>query len=507
MSENFLTFPSAWSWGDTYTRTGQAALCDVFGRVDADFSTRFPCNSATYLPPLASYSTPPAFYKSSRELAQSLAQHPYSIGYTTLSEASTNGAQIASVINQAGNAIYPSTLSASLPALEVGLLLIDGIATLSTATGPFVWPFTEYMYIQISLTENRKTCAIKKEAVTFLLWLLESDIGSQIGNLQASPILLPSLQTQLGIGAALRSVACLPGAPVVSTELADSMLLIGADTLTSSMNNLLPLYTFSGSDSGPKVWTPAVRDIALESVESTTKTGTQDTVNDAAFVLGTDTVDDPSLMSLPFATLSARLLYSLPRGLNNSLVSTIILDLETVAQIFTGEITSWLHPRITRFNRALAIKLMANSALNANITVVLCCSAGRGSTPAIDVLRSSLSATKSWGDSPLSSAIDSFFTWSPVFSSASSLNFLTAPSEVDILEYVLQNPGSIGYILMDEAAYDSGLHVKIMPWQGGDANEITADQLDADGFYAQGGCPKHCTFLGQRLRLYRRKTR
>jgi hypothetical protein len=201
------------------------------------------------------------------------------------------------------------------------------------------------------------------------------------------------------------------------------MLLIGTETLTHSINFLLPMCTFSSTDAGPKVWTPADRDLALESVDSVANTGEQDTVNDAAFLLGTDVVDDEDLMTLPFATLSVRLLYSLPLGVNSSSVSSIVMDLETVAGIYV------LDPG----DRHPSFDAERDGELEQQSDLLL-------------LLRRLLHSIHHL-----------------LFPQHNELHFVTAESESEIFLHALRHPGSIGYVLMDEDEFDPGLHVRMMP--------------------------------------------
>ena len=461
-----------------YTLTGMDNLCTVFGRIDPSFKTRFPCTTTMFKPPISSYAMKPILGQFLTDLIAATQIHSWSISYSPVFQAQSAGLSVANLYNGAGNLITPSQLSAALPALEVGTQLTQGTTDLTTAQGPFAFPFAQYIYVQLSTSYVRASCDERSELVEFLVWLYESSVVQQIGSAQASPIIHPRILTDLGIVARLRKgITCVAGVPVAATAAAQTMQYIGFDALTIPMQALLNIYAFATKSTSSLTWTAATRGVALGSIAAGSQV--QD-VFQGGFVQGTDVASD-HLLALPFATASVRLLYTLPKGITSSQVQSLVLDLETVGMIFTGGISSWLHPRISRLNPNLTQALMANPTIKSNLTVVLCCSRARGPTPANDIMSHVLAATKSWNASPVSSTTP--LQWNTIFAAGlTTVPFVFVTSSSAVALAMRQTSGSIGFVMFGGDTFDATKHVKIMPWQGGGANEITAGQLDANGF-------------------------
>jgi hypothetical protein len=224
-----------------YTLTGMDNLCTVFGRVDPAFRTRFSCTPTAF----NSYAVKPIQGQFLTDLITATQTHPWSISYSPVYQARIAGLSVANLYNGAGNLIIPTQLSASLPALEVGTQQSQSAVDLTTATGPFVAPFAHFMYIQVSRSYVRASCEERSELVEFLVWLYESQVMHQIGALQASPIIHPRIQTDLGVTRLRSEMTCVENIPVAENAAVKTMRYLGFETVEQPIQQMMNLYTFA----------------------------------------------------------------------------------------------------------------------------------------------------------------------------------------------------------------------------------------------------------------------
>jgi hypothetical protein len=84
------------------------------------------------------------------------------------------------------------------------------------------------------------------------------------------------------------------------------------------------------------------------------------------------TFDDTQIVAIPQLAVILSYYFNLPAAITNG--QPVLLDVDTLALIFSGRITSWLHPAITTLNPSFTAAAFNASKLLPTITVVVCCS-------------------------------------------------------------------------------------------------------------------------------------
>jgi ABC-type phosphate transport system substrate-binding protein len=352
-----------------------------------------------------------------------------------------------------------------------------------------VYPFSQYTYLMLSTSVVRSTCAQKRNVLAFVSFLYQSATISFLANSQATPILPKALQTAIGVQNGLKTMTCVSGQSIYQASSTALGLIFGSAPLSTLMTRLFGLYTAFYPSSrvynflpGNEVQTYSL--INHDSVDQVLQPGER--AIDAAISVSTTPDKDSGVLhtSFPFATASVALVYSLPRGLTTADVPSLVLDLETVGMIFTGAIGNWTHPRIARLNSRLMAAFAAKPTVSRKLTVVLCCSASRGASPTLTLMRSALQPTAAFRASPLASTPT--LDWAQVWTTSKrDVTSIQCDAEEHVVSLVQKTKGSLGYMRVNYQYADDTVHVRLLPWKGSDSASLepVLSNLDPNGFY------------------------
>ena len=126
----------------------------------------------------------------------------------------------------------------------------------------------------------------------------------------------------------------------------------------------------------------------------------------------------------------------------------LTLDLETLALVFLGQISSWVDPRMTARNLNLTAAFVKTQS-DPIITLVLCgkgIESGPGTLGVTNHLMLALSATEAFQGYQLNLPVDWSFVTAQILSDGGP-RFILVDAENQMEDTVLSNPGSIGYVL------------------------------------------------------------
>jgi ABC-type phosphate transport system substrate-binding protein len=319
--------------------------------------------------------------------------HPYSVAMSMTVVANQLGATSANMINAAGYLISPG-FDATQHAFEEtavqakagaqGKILYSWTGTLSNAPGPGSWPLVIFCGITLPRTYSRQSCHARSEMVKWLRWMVQSDLTEeQFGRSELTVFITPKIDEQLGLTEFLRNQVLCEDA-LVNTGDVRSITLGGMDIRTSgkAISRDLVMAAYSQEVE----WTNLPESESINSIGEPDREAGEP---DAAWVLprtfleggGLRAFDEESgefseertqrinanTLYFPIGVYSIAIKYTLPPGvlaiLNPPSQSILFptkptalplqADLETLAMVFTGEITKWTDARLASINPGL----------------------------------------------------------------------------------------------------------------------------------------------------------
>ena len=265
-----------------------------------------------------------------------------------LSDAVASSCQVASLINQAGTVVVPSSTSLTFAAMELGGNLDARLtAVIADGKSALAWPMAGYVYFVIRKNDHVGDCDRRKAAMQFLYQFYYSTaIRSMSSRLGFSP--LPDFIRDIVVQRLVSTARCTNGEYALASFLKTSyQLVVPSDFSPAWMTYLDAFVTINASiawnitqnrDSAA-LW-DAFSDNPSRYVGALTLfSGRQEKIN---------AYGNPSIFSVSFADVAIVLLYNIPSLTSRSAILRVTPDI--LAGIFSGSIRYWNHTLIKQAN-------------------------------------------------------------------------------------------------------------------------------------------------------------
>lgn len=380
---------------------------------------------------------------------------PNSLGFSTIIFAKNGGLDIANLVTDAGATIEPTTISTQLPIYERGLDMDSlGNTDLTTATGPNAWPMVQFQFLQFSSTFVRKDCQTRVELAKFITWMLNDDVSQALAT-QVSQVIIPSLVSDnLGIPTLLtESLQCNGIAALPATSLTTGVMH-GTKVVEAFAPYVLEFYATIDTEVPYSFKETSYEESALLLIGGQTDVLLQMSREDTSLL---------DFVILPMFAAVPQPIFHLPTSVTSvSGVLPLTIDLDTLAAIFSGQVSSWLDPRILQFNPALGTAIRAAN-MTPTLNVIVCCT---NSDPlaATNLFVGALRPSSVLDGSPLHQLPVAFNT---VFNpTATNVSYIFASEEVDLAALNAVNVGSISYRISTSGTVDDSTTFRVIPWTG-----------------------------------------
>eukprot|EP00516_Mucochytrium_quahogii_P007603 CAMPEP_0203751338 /NCGR_PEP_ID=MMETSP0098-20131031/5424_1 /ASSEMBLY_ACC=CAM_ASM_000208 /TAXON_ID=96639 /ORGANISM=" , Strain NY0313808BC1" /LENGTH=653 /DNA_ID=CAMNT_0050641011 /DNA_START=1047 /DNA_END=3005 /DNA_ORIENTATION=- len=279
----------------------------------------------------------------------------FSIGYSVLAAAQKKGAHIAQLTRTVGGtAVLPSAVSVSFAVIENGLNFGNNgddpsrlTADIHNAQGPLAWPIAGYTYFVVRLDTLRRgaSCEHRKATLDFLRWFYTDPVVADLAAFhgfaslpgEVSGIVLQKLETELRcngtavyVPKAEDQVACFVNRAFsgVATTVFSVFKLIDDSikfVVTAKDESVLANQMTQTSDDG-NLLVPVLKIGFKENVEV-----------------------QSDIKTLPFISIAISPVFNLCGAVRNNCEYTntkIHVTLETLAKIYSGQVTLWSDPLI-----------------------------------------------------------------------------------------------------------------------------------------------------------------
>lgn len=434
--------------------------------VSAQINTEF-ANSinVSYAPtwPVAKYSSF-SFQQGNDGPASYVASTPYAIGLSYVDVADKIGNTMASMINTYGSTVRPSfaTIGAGFNERAVkssvnssGLVYYYYNTQTNMATGSMSWPYIYVATMAVPQMYARQTCSAKSEMVKFFRWMMGADnIRFSLCETEYTVMNSAEIESQLGVESVFMNLGC-ASATVEAGEL-DNIAVNGASPATThTIARQLLLDTYGEQDS-------VLSYVYSQMDESTAmaQLPVGGSATDAMYYVPMtipfmyddllQTYVDTSLVQVVHVALFGVVpQFNLPSAVDSPMSShlPLVIDMETLASVFFGNLTSWLDPRMVARNPALTASF---GSVSPTITVVLCgtgLTSGKIGTVIGNHLMLRLFETQAFKDSPCKMTLPVNWTCALSTITANGGKYLLVDTEVQMEAAIARISGSIGYVL------------------------------------------------------------
>ena len=438
--------------------------------------------------------------------------NPGSIGMS--SPVATMKLPRAQMINRAGKTVSPTPATVSQAFLE---LAADGILPgglgfdLSDAQSAYAWPANVAFWVIVDRQGMRSTCANKAAVMQFILWLYSSDVVAQLAS-DAQIAMPPTLYLEnSGLLDRMRSVIQCAGQPVSKPD-SSAASFVGSSFVSSQLRFLTTMYMAVDSFYTYK-FTPMDDALALQRVaqgevdfaiidpaavtdqqfdqflqpvaalsgggSNTTEVGlVQGGLILPSYLVGVvPTFNLPSALKSLYAQRSPTNLLSLPD------LYPLRVDMELLALIFLGSVSSWVDPRMVALNPQLKSWFDAVPNAPTRLSTVICCQDPDDAQVAGTILTRALVQTAAFQSALGSAASDltARSIWPAVAALTASSPYPSNQSFVDrettVAVKLIMSPGSVGYRLINAGATNPQIEFQLLRRRAGD--EETLDPTPA----------------------------
>jgi len=414
--------------------------------------------------------------------------HPWSIGFS--SPVAALEVPKARLINQAQKIVAPGPETASQAFLELapnGILPGGNGFDLSNPQSAFAWPTNIAAWVFIDALKVRSTCTTKAAALKFLLWFYTSSVAHQLA--ENAFIAVPPQQylDQSGLLATLRKeILCDGGTSLVEQDSASAQIR-GNPMMRSTLTFLTEIYAQVDS-TYTYGFAPMADSLALDRISTgeidfamVSTDALQDEQIDLFLAPIVDPITGESIdggILLPAFLVGVVPTFSLPvnvttlwgkRTVSNSLgalpsLYPLTIDLETLALIFTGEITGWLDQRMLDLNPQLEPWFRLSFA-DRRLYAVICCSNLADPLVSTTTLMPYLLKTQAFKDA-LGASIVSTLTAQTMWSTLNTAAPVATRSMVDrestVYAKLLMQPGSVSYKQMASPTFTQTTDFQLM---------------------------------------------
>ena len=344
--------------------------------------------------------------------AQWIASTPNSVSYMYQSQAEAFGLAYATLVNSHGVA-QAATLAAVQAGSSEKLLDYQAVPApyidLSNAGNGLAYPLLGAAYLLLPKLYTRVICSLRLATLNFVQYTLSSPAAAASLSAHFTPIVDGLSQQYINISGQLSSGGVCDGTFVL--KLNSEGVVAGAPLASPLFSYLLSfyqqvssalLYSFAPAPSAETL-------SLLSSYNELQYNGTTDVavVSPADWSTGSSNATlDSSVASLLGLTLLPAYLagvvpiFSLPAAVvdtasqpayaNLTALYPLVIDVDTLAGIFLGQIRSWTDVAIAARNPSLASRFQATRA-NTTITAVICCSSAADPLAATNSLSASFS--------------------------------------------------------------------------------------------------------------------
>jgi ABC-type phosphate transport system substrate-binding protein len=431
----------------------------ILGLVDPDFALLIP-SSTTPPWPFAEY----AKYSVQAGLdgpTGYVASNPYSISVAFASIAERLSVRFAFMLNHYGTIVSPNYRSIAsgfderaitTRRLENGEDFTEYNSDLTPGEGPMAWPFLFAVTLVINRDFSSQSCVVRSELVKFIRYMLNvADIKYELAISEFTSLISAETDTLLKVQSTLSSLTC-NGVPI-STDASDPIEIGGTSPVTAHVNTRMlwveefekldrvARYEYQAMDEGVAMLGLLRPDSSPDVLFFAPLTARRMYPNEYQNVILSE-----KAQTIHAGMFSIVFHYNLPPvAVARSVDAELIIDLETAALVFLGEIREWTDSRLTARNPQL---IQAFVGVDTQITVVLC---GRGLpsqsplTPVGNHLALALNRTVAFRTAGVSMTLP--VDWTEVAERRESLGApsIFLPHEQSLESSVDLTPGSFGY--------------------------------------------------------------
>jgi len=432
-------------------------------------------NDTTYAPDPSRYSEL-VLVDDLDEASQQVLSHASVLGFNSQQDVVFSDLSAVSVMNWDGTRAIPATSDAAYVALlERGQDFVDSngnptgeeineyYADLTLPRGPDAWPFSQYVYAGLLAVPSLEAdCAARLKLYHFMLWIFTADMMQSLAAAQYISNLPGVVTDKFDLRNALVSIACNATDP---SYVDTTSRFVGAAQLTTLMSFMTSFVSAQLAQLGEMAWTEMQRDEAEDAFRAGNAVAAAKVSIAPDDANGFNSPMSDRHLAIPFVTATVlpsfhlhkhatAAVASLPAAQQSSFYP-LVLDLDTLALIFTGAISSWTDARLTRYNPLLRAVYSNGTAADANITVVVCCSDEERAQSSLDLLYSALEPSAYFQASPLARSFP--LNFSQIFTAdsetsdqlvqrtPSGIRFRFSETEAHLQSLVQATEGAIGF--------------------------------------------------------------
>jgi ABC-type phosphate transport system substrate-binding protein len=457
--------------GDSFNLMAQLTI--VLGQIDPEFATLVPSSNVPRWP-LSKY----ARYKLDVGLdgpTGFVASTPYSITVAFVSIADRFQVRCVKLINPFGNAVLPTyhTIASgfnerviSSSRITSGSDIVTYNSDLTPGLGPNAWPLLFAVTLVIPKDYSTQSCVVRSELVKYIRWMINTaDIKYNLAISESTSMISSETDSQLLVQHTIATLSC-HGEPISNGD--RDPIMFGGVTMVHHHFNLRDIwlseftriekvaeFEYAPMDEG-------------EGMMGLLQANSQPDM--LWFCPATARIMYPSeyqsiIESEETQTLHAGMFaivpnYQLPNTAEKRMrdkQQELVIDMETLALVFLGDITEWTDARLTARNPQL---ITAFAGEDPTITVLWC---GTGVmaeaplTPAGNHLALALNRTAAFRDAGITMTLPVDWTELAARRDAKGAKYVSVPNERSMEAATSRIPGAISYLIFSGAANDVNL--------------------------------------------------
>ena len=484
-----------------------AALTQLCTKVDPTWAPTMGSSGAWNTSAAAGFtvinSTSSSFTSTPQVMAGLLLTTNLSVSYMFQSQAVAYGLAYAQIVNKAGQVIAANVSSVSAGAWEMLANNVAGAnaADLTDASNARAYPLVAPGYLLLPLRFTRITCALRLTTINFIRYILASMAATATGVNQCVYLLDASTQAVSNFtGHLINDFVC--DGLYVLTPPTQAGRVTGTPLATRALTYLLAhyqdvnssyAYSFTPLPSNTSVTqlsrynslqNNATTDVSvLSAADWPARNGTWSATAVAA---------QWNVSVMPALLAGVVPIFSLPPAVvqtaNNTAYAALsplyplTLNVDTLASIFLGQITNWLHPAIVATNPSLPTRFL-NTSASTTLTAIVCCSSAVDPLANTNGLASALYAVSavwraafpvrpvpmSWGTISNGVLYSNITNLVSVVNGTNVTSVVTVTSNVSIIANenemkaaVFSTAGSVGYSRIAEATQDDSYQFRLL---------------------------------------------
>jgi hypothetical protein len=388
--------------------------------------------------------------------------NPYSICIAFMTVAARLGARTVSLVNSYGRVVRPifDVISSSYNERVVvssqdasGKVTYRGTTDISLARGERTWPLMFPISLMIAKTHSVQSCAARAEVGKFLRWMMRASSSRYtLAAGEYSALLSDEADQQLGVTKTIMNLEC--ATEKIEDGTYEAIIIAGRTGPTPHTSFIsVALQSFSQHDAVAEYsYITQDEGVAMENVIN--PGSRPDAVWHTPLTFGKlypeqkkKYVDTDMVIMMPLGFYAITPHFRLPDSVLVYIKKVgempLKLDLETLASIYLGDITSWADSRIVAFNPSLPA---AYGALDSSITLILC-GDGKESVPLANHLVLALNQTDAFQQSGITFTLP--VDWTPVTNKldAKGVKYILMQHELQLENTIDRIVGGLGYFL------------------------------------------------------------